>query len=66
MHPMEKSFVHRFSAASCLAQAVDFYHALALCDDLFARALRQRVEEYAQTIRIRRDQWYEELILETV
>ncbi|MGH9752861.1 MAG: hypothetical protein ACREA2_08750 [Blastocatellia bacterium] len=66
---LEKSFVHRFSAASCCAQAGDFYHAIALCDDLLARAdlperLRQRVMEYAHAIRIRRDQWYEEMILE--
>jgi hypothetical protein len=63
---LEKSFIHRFSAASCWAQAGDFYHALALCDDLLARAdlperLRQRVMEYAHTIRIRRSRWYEEL-----
>ena len=66
---LEKSFTHRFSAASCWAQAGDFYHAIALCDDLLARAdlperLRSRVMEYANTIRIRRDQWYEELALE--
>lgn len=68
---LEKSFIHRFSAAGCWAQAGDFYHAIALCDDLLARAdlpgrLRQRVREYAHTIRLRRDQWYEELILEAV
>jgi len=68
---MEKSFLHWFSAASCWAQAGDFYHAIALCDDLLARAdlperLRQRIQEYAHTIRIRRAQWYEELILEAV
>lgn len=66
---LEKSFIHRFSAASCWAQAGDFYHAVALCDDRVTRAdlperLRRRVEEYAHTIRTRRDQWYEELILE--
>src|SRR5437016_14434852 len=47
---VEKSFVHRFSAAHCWAQAGNFYRALALCDGLLARAdlshrLRQRVEE---------------------
>src|SRR5262249_3033006 len=66
---LEKSFVHCFSAASCWAQAGDFFHAIALCDDLLARAdlperLRHRVMEYAHTIRVRRDQWYEELISE--
>jgi hypothetical protein len=67
---VEKSFVHRFSAASCWAQAGDFYHAIALCDDLLARAalpdrLRQRVHDYAQTLRARRARWYAELVLET-
>jgi hypothetical protein len=67
---MEKSLVHRFSAASCWAQAGDFYHAIALCDDLLARTdlpdrLRQRIAEYAQTLRDRRSHWYEELVLET-
>jgi hypothetical protein len=42
---------------------------IALCDDLLARAdlperLRQRVMEFAHTIRIRRDQWRKELISE--
>lgn len=66
---IEKAFVHRFSVASCWAQAADFHHALSLCDGLLDRAdlperLRQRVEEYANTIRFRRAQWYEELALE--
>jgi len=30
---VEKSFVHRFSAASCWAQAGNFYRAITLCDD---------------------------------
>ena len=65
---VEKSFVHRFSAASCWAQAGNFYRALALCDGLLARAdlsdrLRQRVEEYAAAIRARRSQWYKGLAL---
>jgi len=65
---VEKSFVHRFSAASCWAQAGNFYRALALCDGLLARAdlshrLRQRVEEYAAAIRARRSQWYKALAL---
>ena len=67
---VEKSFIHRFSAASCWAQAGNFYQAIALCDDLLTRAdlpdrLRQRVHDYAQTLRVRRAQWYEELVLET-
>jgi len=66
-----KALVHRFSAASCWAQAADFHHALSVCDGLLDRAdlperLRQRIEEYANTIRFRRAQWYEELVLEAV
>ncbi len=67
---MEKSFKHRFSAASCWAQAGNFYRAISLCDDLLARTdlpdrLRLHIREYANTLRGRRAQWYEELVLET-
>jgi hypothetical protein len=67
---VEKSFVHRFSAASCWAHAGDFYHAIRLCDDLLARAdlpdrLRQRVQSYREALRARRAQWYEGLVLTT-
>lgn len=46
---IEKAFVHRYSAASCWAQAADFHHALSVCDGLLDRAdlperLRQRIE----------------------
>jgi hypothetical protein len=66
---VEKEFVHRFSAASCWAQAGDFYHAITLCNDLLARAdlpdrLRQRVLDYADALRARRAQWYAGLLLE--
>lgn len=59
----DKSFVHQFSAASCWAQAGDFYHAIRLCDDLLAHAalperLRRRVQEYSAILRQRRHQWY--------
>ncbi len=65
----EKSFVHRFSAASCWAQAGDFFHAIALSDELLARAdlpdrLRQRISRYAETLRARRAEWYSDLMLE--
>ena len=65
---VEKSLVHRFSAASCWAQAGNFYRAIALCDDLLSRPdlsdrLRQRVAEYAAAIRSRRSQWYAGLVL---
>jgi len=68
---LEKSFLHRFSAVSCWAQAGNFYHAIALCDDLLTRAdlpdrLRRRIHDYAHTLRVRRAQWYEELALETM
>lgn len=67
---VEKSFIHRFSAASCWAQAGNFYQAIAICDDLLSRAdlldrLRKRISDYAHTLRVRRAQWYEELVLET-
>ena len=59
----EKSSVHQFSAASCWAQAGDFYHAILLCDELLSRAdlperLRQRIQDYSATLRQRRHQWY--------
>lgn len=67
---IEKSFVHYFSAASCWAQAGNFYQAIALCNELLRQAelperLRQRIQSYAHSIRLRRAHWYEELALET-
>jgi tetratricopeptide (TPR) repeat protein len=67
---MEKSFMHRFSAASCWAQAGNFFDAIALCERLLAQdhlpeRLRQRVHEYAETLRSRRAEWYAGLVLET-
>lgn len=66
---IEKSNVHRFSAASCWAQAGNFYQALLLCEELLARAdlparLCRRVQEYAQSVRQRRAEWYAGLALE--
>jgi hypothetical protein len=60
---LDKAWLHRFSAASCWAQAGDFYHALALCQELLARddlppPLRRQVQDYAEKIRLRRAQWY--------
>jgi hypothetical protein len=65
----EKSFVHRFSAASSWAQAGNFYQAILLCQRLINREtlperLRQRVEEYTQALRRRRSEWYAELLSE--
>lgn len=59
---LEKASVHRFSAASCWAQAGNFYEAVVLGDALLARpdlpeALRARVQEYTQAIRRRRSEW---------
>ena len=63
----EKSFVHYFSAASCWAQAGNFYEAISLCDQLLAAddlpdPLRARIEHYADALRNRRAQWYGELV----
>jgi hypothetical protein len=68
---IEKSFIHCFSAASCWAQAGNFYQAIALCDDLLAQPdlperLRRRIRDYTHTLRIRRAHWHEDLTLETV
>ncbi len=68
---VEKFFVHRFSAASCWAQAGNFYQAIELCDELLARTdllvgLRQRIQIYVHTLRVRRAHLREELALETV
>ncbi len=67
---LDKSFLHRFSAASCWAQAGNFYRAITLCDDLLSRPglpdrLRRRIHGYADTLRARRAQWYAGLVLET-
>ncbi len=58
----EKSWVHLFSAASCWARAGDFHTAIGLGEQLQAEAglpprLRQRVQEFTDTIRQRRTQW---------
>jgi len=65
----EKSLLHRFSAISLWAQAGNFYQAIALGDELLAspdltERLRQRIQTYTNTIRIRRARWYEELAQE--
>ena len=65
---VEKSFVHRFSAASGRAQRGNFYHTIALCDDLLAQTdlpkrPRQRIQNNAQTLGVRRAQWHTGLVL---
>lgn len=66
---MEKSFVHRFSAASSWAQAGNFYQAIVICDMLLAtpgipERLKRRVQDYADTLRSRRADWQTQLIAE--
>jgi hypothetical protein len=65
----EKFFLHRFSALSLWAQAGAFYQAIALGDELLGspalpERLRQRIQTYTNTLRIRRAHWYEELAME--
>ena len=60
---LEKSWLHRFSAASSWAQAGNFYKAIALCQALLARAdlpepLRRPIREYAEKLQVRRSEWY--------
>ncbi len=64
----EKSWLHQFSAASCWAYAGDFHTAIGLGEQLLAQAdlpprLRQRVQEFTQTLRQRRRQWGAGLML---
>ena len=66
----DKGWVHQFSAASCWAQAGNFYQAITLCDELLAQAdlperLHNRVRDYAYQLRTRRAQWYADLSLAT-
>jgi hypothetical protein len=62
----EKSQVHLFSAASCWAQAGNFHEAICLGDQLLTASdltdrLRQRVQEFTQSLRRRRAQWAADL-----
>lgn len=63
----EKFFIHAFSAAGCWAKAGDVYHAITLCDDLLTRPgitdrLSRRVQEYADTLRARRDALFADIM----
>jgi hypothetical protein len=53
---LEKAWVHLFSAVSCWAQAGNFHEAITRGDEL-------RVQEYTQTLRLRRAQWSADLVL---
>ncbi len=66
----EKSWVHLFSAASCWARAGDFHTAIGIGEQLQAEAelparLRQSVQEFTQTIRKRRTEWANGMVLAT-
>jgi hypothetical protein len=61
-----ESWMHRFSAVGCWAQAGNFHEAITLGEELLAEPdlpppLRQRVEEYTALLRCRREQWSVEL-----
>lgn len=64
---VEKSLVHRFSAASCWAHAGNIYQAIGLCGELLAcdlpGRLRRDIEDYAEALRRRRAQLYAQLTL---
>jgi hypothetical protein len=64
---VDKYFVHRFSAASCWAQAGNIYQAIVMCEELLARSdlpkgLRQRIQGHLQILRARREQWFVSLV----
>jgi len=64
----DKALVHRFSSASCWAQAGVFYHAIAQCEAMLAELhpqhrLYPRVRAFADTLRTRRSEWYSSLQL---
>jgi hypothetical protein len=65
---MEKAWVHRFSAVCCWAQAGNFHTAISLGDQLLACTdlpdrLRQRIDDYTQSLRGRRAQWSAGLVV---
>jgi hypothetical protein len=68
---VDKGVVHRFSAASCWAQAGNFYRAIILCEELLALPelpprLREHVSSYAGNVRARRSDWYAALTARAV
>jgi len=55
-------YIHRFSAASCWAQAGNIYQAIQMCEELLDRfdlktPLRQRITRYLDVLETRVDQW---------
>ena len=68
---LDKYFVHRFSALSCWAQAGNIYQAIAMGEELLARAdlpdhLRRHIQEHVQLLRTRRVRWLVEFVPQTV
>jgi hypothetical protein len=64
---VQKSLIHRFSAASCWAHAGNFHQAITMCDELLARELPERlrrdIQEFAEILRSRRARLYAQLSL---
>jgi tetratricopeptide (TPR) repeat protein len=59
---LDNYFIHRFSAASCLAQAGNLYQAMQLCSELLSDfplspPLHQRIAGYLQVLETRMSQW---------
>ncbi len=55
-------YIHRFSAASCWAQAGNLYQAMQICEELLDKfelktPLRQRITGYLDVLETRADQW---------
>ncbi len=68
---LDKYFIHRFSALSCWAQAGNIYLAIAIGEELLARAdlpdrLRQRIQEHVRLLQSRRVRWFVEFAPRTV
>jgi len=64
---LQKSLVHRYSAAGCWAHAGNLYQAITICDELLTSELPERlrrdIENYVETLRSRRAQLYAQLTL---
>ncbi len=63
--------IHRFSAASCLAQAGNLYQAMQICSELLenfelAAPLHRRITGYLDVLETRLDQWMTSYVLDAV
>ena len=59
---LDNYYIHRFSAASCLAQAGNLYGAMQICTELLENfelpvLLRQRIAGYLDVLETRMDEW---------